>query len=311
MAAPTKVTFPSSLLSIAGELHAPAPGAADRKGASIIIAHPWTGVKEQNPTTYAVAFAKQGFYALTYDAAFQGESTGEPRGLENPYQRAEDIKAAVSYLTTLRASINIDPERIGLLGICASGGYTSFATQSDLRIKALVTISAVCVGDMTRRGGVRESNEDFNGAAIQQALQAAAAWRTDVANGEHPDTPILLDTNPERVKPNGDFMNDAPAYYGTSRGKHPRSTQRVPPLSYDMMVLYDSFHFQHLISPRPLLMIAGSEAQSLFHSKIAIGVAKEPKRLVVVNGKNHFDLYDDLTVTGPESVAFFAKYIAS
>ncbi|PHH58570.1 hypothetical protein CDD81_5208 [Ophiocordyceps australis] len=76
------------------------------------------------------------------------------------------------------------------------------------------------------------------------------------------------------------------------------------------MVNYDSFNFQHLISPRPLLMIAGSEAQTLGHSKLAVQKAKEPKELFIVKGKNHFDLYDDLSESGPKLVDFFGKALA-
>ncbi|KAK9364319.1 hypothetical protein V1509DRAFT_145228 [Lipomyces kononenkoae] len=106
------------------------------------------------------------------------------------------------------------------------------------------------------------------------------------------------------------FFKDASAYYGSKqRGNHPRSTQKIPLSSYDLMVSYDSFNFQHLISPRPLLMIVGSEAQTLHYSKTAVEAAREPKEFFVVEGKNHFDLYDDLTVSGPKVVQFFTKYL--
>lgn len=173
--APTKVHFPAFMLKISGELYTPVPGSPDRNGAAVVVSHPMTGVKEQTSADYARVLSKQGFYVLTFDASYQGESSGEPRGLEDPHQRVEDVKGAVSYLTTLKAKVN--PDRIGVLGICASGGYTSYAAQSDSRIKALATVSAACVGRMTRNGGLHEENNTENPTAIAGALQAAGQWR--------------------------------------------------------------------------------------------------------------------------------------
>lgn len=308
MTTPRKVRFPSFMLDIAGELYSPDTGSEDRKGAAVVISHPMTGVKEQTSADHARLLAKAGFYALTFDAGYQGESSGEPRGLEDPHQRAEDNKAAVSYLTTLKGQV--DPERIGVLGICASGGYSSYAAQSDLRIKALATVSAACVGRMIRNGGLHKENNKENPEAIAGALQAAAQWRTQEANGDHNRAPPMFPTDISQIPEDADsFFKDAAAYYGSERGHHKRSDQRVPPMSNDLMVSYDSFNFQHLISPRALLMIAGTEAQTLHFSEAAINAAREPKELFTVEGRNHFDLYDDLEKSGPKLVHFFGKYL--
>lgn len=303
---PTKVSFPSFMLKICGELHAPAAGSPDRKGAAVVVSHPMTGVKEQTSTDYARALSKAGFYALTFDAGYQGESSGQPRGLEDPHQRVEDIKSAVTYLTTLNGKV--DPARIGVLGICASGGYASHAAQADRRIRALGTVSAACVGHMTRHGGVHEHNKE-SPEAITAALDAAGQWRTNTV-AQPAEIPKMFPVDPAALPENADsFFKDAAEYYGTKRGNHERSDQRVPLMSYDMMVNYDSFQFQRLISPRPLLMIAGSKAQTLHYSRDAVSAAQDPKELFVVPDRNHFDLYDDLSASGPKLVEFFEKYL--
>lgn len=306
MSLPTKVYFPSFELQICGEFYAPLEGSEHRQGAAVVISHPMTGVKEQTAADYARALSKEGFAVLAFDAGYQGESSGKPRGLEDPHhQRVEDNKAAVTYLTTLKDKV--DQERIGLLGICASGGYTSYAAQSDTRIKALATISAACVGRMTRNGGLYEDNKE-SPTAIEAALEGAGKLRTTHANGPQEDSPRMFETDLSKISDNADyFLKDAAQYYGTKRGHHERSDQKVPPSSHDLMVSYDSFNFQHLISPRPLLMIAGSEAQTHHFSKNAVAAAKDPKELVAIKGKNHFDLYDDLSETMPKLVEFFQE----
>ncbi|TQV90053.1 X-Pro dipeptidyl-peptidase (S15 family) protein [Cordyceps javanica] len=294
MVTASKVTFPSFMLTITGELYTPADGSPDRKGAAIVVSHPMTGVKEQTSAAYARALSAAGFYALAFDAGYQGESTGEPRGLEDPHQRVEDNKAAVTFLTTLKGKV--DANRIGVLGICASGGYTSYAAQSDTRVKALGTVSAACVGRMTRNGGLYETNNEESPEAIVSALKAAGDWRNSHAGSTNAEAPKMFQTDASAVPADApSFFRSAAAYYGTKRGHHPRSDQRVPLSSYDLMIGYDSFNFQHLISPRP---------------KSAVEGAKEPKELFVVDGKNHFDLYDDLDKSAPKLVEFYTEALA-
>ncbi|WP_344414612.1 alpha/beta hydrolase, partial [Pseudonocardia ailaonensis] len=138
------VTFASNGIDLAAHLYLPD---GDRL-AAVVVGHPASGVKEQAAGLYAGLLADRGFAALTFDAAHQGESGGSRRNLEDPAQRVEDIRAAVSFLAAR-------PEtggRIGVLGICASGGYAVPAAATDPRVRAVATVSAVDIGRAFRNG---------------------------------------------------------------------------------------------------------------------------------------------------------------
>ncbi|MFJ4839702.1 alpha/beta hydrolase [Streptomyces sp. NPDC088746] len=271
----TDVTFLSSSLTLSGILFLPDTPTAARLPA-VVVGHPSGGVKEQTASIYAERLAHEGFAALVFDAAYQGESEGEPRGLEDPFQRAEDIKSAVSSLTTRE---EIDSDRIGALGICASGGYVPYAAQTDLRIKAVATVSAGDLGSVMRDGLGRAQHPPV----MRSMLELAAAARTAEARGEavHRQEWITEAVDAETYE-----------YYRTPRGHHPRAVLPWPVHSLDRIIQYDSYARIRLISPRPLLMIIGSDANTAYISQEAIERAAEPKELFVIDGGTHVSLYD-------------------
>lgn len=264
-------------------------------------------MKEQSPSVYAERLTREGFAALVFDAAYQGESEGEPRGLENPFQRAEDIKSAVTHLTTRD---DIDPDRIGALGICASGGYVPYAAQTDHRVKAVATVSAGDMGSVIREGLGRAQDP----AVLTALLDRAAAARTAEARGEAPETVAWIPDDAEDMPATGTRQfRETYEFYRTPRGYHPRAVQGWVLRSADQLAQYDSYAMIRLIAPRPLLMIVGSEAETAYFSREAIERAAEPKELFVIDGATHIDLYDrdeHVTAAVAKLTDFFGKHLA-
>ena len=283
MAMRTTVNFDSAGLTIAGHLYIPDEPSGPRP--AIVVSHPAGGVKEQAAGSYASQLAERGFVTLAYDAAHQGESAGLPRGLEDPAQRIEDVKAAVSFLTTRD---EVDPERIGALGICASGGYVVSAAATDQRIKAVATVSAADIGRQFRQG----AEDDQDPAIVQGLLAAASAARTAEARGTVPATFAIFPPDEQAARAGGQHVFDGWEYYCTDRAQHPRSAKEFTLNSVDRIVTFDPFRFIGLIAPRPLLMIAGTEAVTKHMTTEAFERAGEPKRLQWIDGASHVDLYD-------------------
>ncbi|MBC3988077.1 alpha/beta hydrolase [Streptomyces sp. AC563] len=295
----TNVTFPSSGLKIAAHLYTPETPATGPAPA-IVVGHPMTGVKEQTAGLYAQHLADHGFVALAFDAAYQGESEGEPHGLEDPFQRADDFRAAVSYLTTRD---DVDAERIGVLGICASGGYVPYAAQTDHRMKAVATVSGADATEFFRAA---------DPAGFAAMVEQAGLLRGEEAAGR-PAT--LVSALPDAV----DESTPAAArefydYYRTPRAQHPRSTGMWVLRSVDKLDQYDSYADVHKIAPRPLLMIAGSRAETLPFSQGAVAHAGDNAELFVIEGATHVDLYDRSEYVGPavtRLVDFFGHHLAA
>jgi len=208
------ISFPNGPISLAGNLYLPPDFDAQASYAAIITVHPGGGVKEQTAGRYASKMAEQGFVALAFDASYQGDSGGEPHFLEDPAARVEDVRAAVDYLQTLDY---VDAERVGVLGICAGGGYGVNATMADHRIKAVATVSALDIGASWRRGWY---GTDPDSAAVT-TLDAAAKQRTAEAGGAEPVLNPYVPADPDANTPRD--LIEASEYYLTPRAQHPNA----------------------------------------------------------------------------------------
>ncbi|MFB8443196.1 alpha/beta hydrolase [Streptomyces niveus] len=302
----TDVTFPSAGLKLAGHLYTPDSEAPGPRPA-LVVGHPGSGVKEQTAGLYARRLAERGFVTLAFDAAYQGESEGEPRGLEDPGQRVEDLKAAVSFLTTLDA---VDPGRIGAMGICASGGYALTATATDHRIRAVGTVSAVDISRQFRLGA--DGTQDP--AVLEGMLDAASAARSAEARGEDVRRFPLFPATEEEARRGGPHVHEGWEYYRTPRAEHPRSAKTLTWTSVDRLATFDAFAPVGLIAPRPLLLIAGREAVTSWMSVEAFQRASGTKELAWIEGASHIDLYDKDAYVLPavERLAgFFTTHLAA
>uniref|UniRef100_A0A060SYW6 ARAD1C00572p n=1 Tax=Blastobotrys adeninivorans TaxID=409370 RepID=A0A060SYW6_BLAAD len=302
--------YPNSAISISATLNLPEGFEKSKKYGAIICAHPFGSCKEQVAGQYGAKLAELGYVTLVPDATYQGESGGEPKGMEYAPQRVEDICCAVDYLVTQDF---VDENRIGVLGMCAGGGYASSATMMDRRIKALATISAINLGRSHRAGEFDPSQNPI------KELESICAQRTAEARGEDfmicPLLPADRETLKQRGCDTGD-MADAFDYYNTPRGQHPRSNFKFVYRSWQSLFLFDAFHFAESLLTQPLLVIVGTKVGEFGAYRDGYelyGKARsEHKSLHEVQGASHIDLYDQ-----PKPVAeviaklseFYEKYL--
>lgn len=298
------VSFKNNAKTLAGHLYLPDNIDENKKHPAVVVIHPVGGVKEQTAGLYALKLSEHGFITLAFDASHQGESEGEPRYLEDPASRVEDIRCAVDYLSNHSL---VDESRIGALGICGSGGYVVNAAQTEYRIKAVAGLSSVDLGGLFRDGfqGVTTLEER------QIMLEEVAKQRTKEAGGEPIRLiPIVPDSQDELNDDTPTLYREAYEYYRTPRAQHPNSSNRMVFTSIDRIMAYSSYDQVDTISPRPLLLIAGSEADSLYFSEEAFKKAKEPKELFTIPGATHIDMYDKSEYVNPATqklVDFFSK----
>lgn len=271
-------------VTLAAVIHFPEGFDENQQYPAIIVTHPSGGVKERTAGLYSGKLAEHDFVTIAFDASYQGESTGEPRQLENPYIRTEDISAVVDYLTTLPY---VDNNRIGAMGICAGAGYTANAAINDRRIKAVGTVSAVNIGSMFLNGW--EGN--VKSADAIPVLEAGAAARTTDANGTGSVTFALAPLRKEDA-PNQELL-EAWEYYHTSRCEYPTAPGFGTSRSFTQIITYDAFNMAEVFLTQPLFIVAGSVAGSKWMSDdLYKRAASKNKTVHIVEGANHMSLYD-------------------
>lgn len=299
----SKVTFRNRYgITLAADLYMPKDAAAPM--AAIAVSGPFGAVKEQASGLYAQTLAERGFLTIAFDPSYTGESGGEPRNVASPDINTEDFCAAVDYLSTRD---DVDPERIGILGICGWGGMALNAAAIDTRIKATVSSTMYDMSRVTANGYFDSMDADGRYAERQRLN----AQRTeDARSGSYARAGGVMDPLPEDAP---QFVKDYYAYYKTPRGYHVRSLNSndgwnvTSALSFmNMPLLAYSNEIRSAV-----LMIHGEKAHSRYFSEDAFRrLTGDNKRLMIIPGASHVDLYDNFDKIPMDSIeAFYRKYL--
>ena len=299
-----KLTFHNRYgVTLAADLYAP-------KGVSgllpaVAVCGPFGAVKEQCSGLYAQALAERGFLTIAFDPSFTGESGGSPRYVASPDINTEDFQAAVDFLSVQET---VDPERIGILGICGWGGMALNAAAIDTRIKATVASTMYDMSRVNARGYF--DAEDSEAARFEKRRALNAQRTADYKSGEYARAGGVVDPLPEDAP---DFVRDYYAYYKTPRGYHPRSLNSnqgwnvTSALSFlNMPILQYSQEIRSAV-----LLVHGEKAHSCYFSRDAFArLTGDNKELMIIPGAVHTDLYDNMAVIPFDEITdFFKQYL--
>lgn len=278
------VTYKLNGLDIAANVYTPADYDPSKKYPAIAVAHPNGGVKEQVAGLYAQHLAENGFIAIAADAAYQGASGGLPRHVDKPQNRVEDIRGMADYISRYEG---VDPDRLGVLGICGGGGYTLKAAQSDKRFKAVATLSMFNSGEV-RRNGFQKSQLNTIQERLEQATKARAQ---EAAGGEIIYAGVASITDEEIAKTSTDLYREGYVYYYRTHA-HPNSTFLYTMSSLLDLMTWDAATNMDMID-QPLLIMAGSKADTKYMTDEAFAKAinAKNKELFLIDGATHIQTY--------------------
>lgn len=299
-----KVTFHNRYgITLAADMYT--PRGAEGKLPAIAVSGPFGAVKEQSSGLYAQKMAELGFLTIAFDPSYTGESGGTPRYVASPDINTEDFCAAVDFLSVQE---NVDPERIGIIGICGWGGIALNAAAIDTRIKAT---AAMTMYDMTRvtANGYFDA-EDSEQARFEKKKAMNAQRIEDYKSGSYALAGGVVDPLPEDAP---QFVKDYYAYYKTPRGYHSRSLNSnggwnvTSSLSFlNMPILQYSSEIRSAV-----LLVHGEKAHSRYFSETAYSkLTGDNKELLIIPGAKHTDLYDQMDIIPFEKLnAFFTEYL--
>lgn len=299
-----KVTFRNRYgIMLAADMYIPKN--AGGKLAAIAVSGPFGAVKEQSSGLYAQTLAERGFLTIAFDPSYTGESGGQPRYVASPDINTEDFCAAVDFLSTLD---DVDPERIGILGICGWGGMALNAAAMDTRIKATVTSTMYDMSRVNANGYFDAMDADQR---YELRRQLNAQRTLDAKKGTYELAGGVVDPLPDDAP---QFVKDYYAYYKTPRGYHKRSLNsnngwnKTSSLSFiNMPLLAYSDEIRGAV-----LMIHGEKAHSRYFSEDAFKKLKgDNKELLIIPGASHVDLYDNQANVIPfdKIESFFREYL--
>lgn len=299
-----KITFHNRYgITLAADMYTP----KDVKGKlpAIAVSGPFGAVKEQSSGLYAQTMAERGFLTIAFDPSFTGESGGMPRYVASPDINTEDFQAAVDFLSVQE---NVDPEKIGIIGICGWGGMALNAAAIDTRIKATV---AVTMYDMTRVNAKGYFDSEDSEEARHEKRVALNNQRTmDYKNSSYERAGGVIDPLPDDAP---FFVKDYYDYYKTSRGYHKRSLNSndgwniTSTLSFlNMPILSYSDEIRSAV-----LLVHGEKAHSCYFSKDAFAkLTEDNKELMIIPGAVHTDLYDRTDIIPFDKITeFLRKYL--
>lgn len=292
-------------IKIAANVYTPANYDPSKSYPAVVVAHPNGGVKEQVAGLYAQRLAESGFITIVADASYQGASGGEPRNVDKPAFRIEDIRGMADYITQYAG---VNDEKLGLLGVCGGGGYSLAAAQTDKRFKAVATLSMFNSG-VVRRNGFMNSAV----STIQQRLQQASEARAlEAAGGEVRYAANTKTTDEQADKMPFDLYREGHYYYNRTHA-HPNSTFRYTTSSLIDLMAFDAATNMELIN-QPLLMIAGSKADTYYMTEEAFKKATRTneKELFLIDGATHIQTYyvpEYVNQAMNKLNEFFGKYL--
>ena len=299
-----KVTFHNRYgITLAADLYQPLH--ADGKLPAIAVSGPFGAVKEQASGLYAQELAERGFLTLAFDPSFTGESGGQPRYVASPDINTEDFCAAVDYLSTRE---DVDPERIGILGICGWGGMAVNAAAIDTRIKATVAATMYDMSRVNANGYFDANNNADDRHTLRQQLNAQRT--EDYRNGTYALAGGVVDPLPADAP---QFVKDYHAYYKTPRGYHKRSLNsnggwnKTSTLSFlNMPILSYAGEIRNAV-----LLVHGEKAHSRYFSEDTYKMLKgDNKELLIVPGASHTDLYDNFEKIPFDKIEqFYREYL--